>query len=574
MKKNNHKYTRLIPVFLFLLMFSISNVYSQDSSAEKKAKLAMNTFLDAEKNKMLENYSEAVKLYEKTLEIDDSYDPAMFQLAHLYIFQQKYKEALYWCEKAHQLDPNNKWYSLLLIDLYKNNYQLADAADVYKSLLKNNATNTEYLLKLADLQSVLGEIDKAIANIEKVEKLDGITEKTSLKKKNIYLQQKDFDQAMQVMIELSNAFPKDEKYCSMIAEMYMKNKQPEKALVWYQKVLEINPENPYIQITLADYYSKSGDLEKAYDYLKEGYANPHLDLDTKIQVLLNYFNASSTQKLMKPHAFELAEILVNTHPDEPKSHAIYGDLLFRDSLYTKAVVEFKKVITLDSTRYAVWEQLLYSLSMLNESQEMASYSERAIEQFPEMEFPYYVNAIANSQLGHTKKVIATLEKGLYFVSNDQLLEQFYMFLGDAYHENGQKEKAYEAYEKCLSLNPDNSFVLNNYAYYLSLENSNLKKAEKMASHAVKTDPNSNNLDTYGWVLFQLGKYKDAKKYILQAIESEGQASDVVLEHMGDVYYKLGDKKAAKSYWKKAKKAGGKREILLKKIKEDQWYEEN
>jgi len=210
--------------------------------------------------------------------------------------------------------------------------------------------------------------------------------------------------------------------------------------------------------------------------------------------------------------------------------------------------------------------------MLNDNQGMADYSERAISLFPEMEFPYYVNAIANFQLGKTKKVISVLEKGLYFVSNDQLLEQFYMFLGDAYHENDQKEKAYEAYENCLKINPDNTFVLNNYAYYLSMENSQLEKAKTMAARAAEKDPNANNLDTYGWVLFQLGEYQEAQKYIQQSIDMDTTSSAVVLEHMGDVYYKLDNTKKAKSFWKQAKKAGGDSELLLKKIKEGKWYE--
>jgi tetratricopeptide (TPR) repeat protein len=566
----NNKYIKLLAVLLFSSLWM--GIQAQNTDDEKQSKLAMNTFLDAEKNKMLENYPEAIKLYEKTLTIDDEYDPAMFELGRLYLYEQKYNEALLWVERAYKLDPTNKWYALLLIDLYRNNYQIADAINVYQTLLEEEPTNTEYLFSLSGLYHSIDDYENAILSLEKIEKLDGIGEKTSFQKRAIYLQAKDFDKALACMTELSNAYPEEEKYCSMIAEMYMQNKQPEEALVWYEKVLKINPENPYIQITLADYYSKHGDLEKAYEFLKEGYANPNLDIDTKIQVLVSYFEASNTNAIMKPRAFELAEILVKTHPEEPKSHAIYGDLLFRDSLYTEASQEFVRVIELDSTRYAVWEQLLYSLSMLNDNQGMADYSERAIGLFPEMEFPYYVNAIANFQLGKTKKVISVLEKGLYFVSNDQLLEQFYMFLGDAYHENDQKKKAYESYENCLKINPDNTFVLNNYAYYLSMENSQLEKAKTMAARAAEKDPNANNLDTYGWVLFQLGEYKDAQKYIQQSIDMDTTSSSVVLEHMGDVYYKLNNTKKAKSFWKQAKKAGGDSELLMKKIKEGKWYE--
>lgn len=556
------------PVLKYLTIFFLSMILTTSLAQNKdddNAKLAMNSFLDAEKNKMLDNYPEAIKLYEKTIEIDSTYDPAMYEMARLFVMQQKYTEALYWAEKAYKLDSTNKWYALILIDLYRNNYQINKAAAVYENLLTQEPINTDYLMGLSILYTALEKYEKALNLVKEVERINGISEMTRFQMRNLYLQKEEFGQAVASMIELSDAFPDEEKYCSMIAEMYMQNKQPEKALKWYQKVLEINPNNPYIQITLADYYGKTGDQIKAYEYLKQGYSNPNLDIDTKIQVLVNYFETKDEKPIIKERAYELANILVKTHSDEPKAHAIYGDLLYSDSLYLEASEQFLKVIELDSTRYPVWEQLLYSLSMLNSYREMADYSSRAIKLFPQMQFPYYVSAIANFQLGNIDQVIENLEQGLYFVNNKGLEEQFYMFLGDAYHEKGEADKAYENYEKCLKLNPKNSFVLNNYAYYLSLENKELEKAAKMAKTAVETDPNENNLDTYGWVLYQLGKYEEALEYIGQSIELKENPSSVVLEHMGDVYWKLGEQKKAEKFWKKAIKAGGDETMLNEKL---------
>ena len=546
-----------------VLSFSINAQSNNDSDKDKEA---MDVFLDAEKNKMLTNYPEAIKLYEKTLSIDGEYDPAMFQLARLYIYDQKYDEALFWAEKAYHLDQKNTWYALLLIDLYRNSYQIGNAIIVYNTLLEDNPVNTEYLSNLSILYLSIEDYDNAIKCLNKIEVLEGISEKTSFQKKAIYLQEKEVDSAIECMIALHEVFPQKESYCSMIAELYMQNNQADEAILWYEKVLEINPDDPYIQITLADYYSKQNDIESAYKYLKEGYANPNLDIDTKIGVLMSYFEASSEHTIMKSRTYELAEILVETHPKEAKSHAIYGDLFFRDSLYSKASYEFEIVVALDSTKYAVWEQLLYSLSMENRYEEMADYSERTISLFPTMDFPYYINAIANFQLGNTKEVISVLETAVYFASNNELLEQYYMFLGDAYHEEGQIDKSYESYEKCLNVNPKNTFVLNNYAYYLSLDKKQLKKAKEMAALAVEIAPNPNNLDTYGWVLFELGDYKEAQKYIQQAVDSDTSDSPVSLEHLGDVFFKLDDIKTAKKYWKKAKKSGGDSDTLMNKIK--------
>ncbi|MGE5809894.1 MAG: tetratricopeptide repeat protein, partial [Ignavibacteria bacterium] len=79
----------------------------------------------------------------------------------------------------------------------------------------------------------------------------------------------------------------------------------------------------------------------------------------------------------------------------------------------------------------------------------------------------------------------------------------------------------------------------------------LEKALKMATLAVEKDPaNSSYLDTIGWVYFKLGDYKKAKSYLLEAIKAGGERS-VMLEHLGDVVYKNGEKDYAKELWQKA-----------------------
>jgi Tfp pilus assembly protein PilF len=101
----------------------------------------------------------------------------------------------------------------------------------------------------------------------------------------------------------------------------------------------------------------------------------------------------------------------------------------------------------------------------------------------------------------------------------------------------------------------------------------LEKAEQMAKKATELDPNNpSNQDTYGWVLFQLGKYEEAKEWIGKAIENGEDNSAVVLEHYGDVMWKLGDKKEAQKYWERALKAGEGSEFLEKKVQDKMLYE--
>jgi Tfp pilus assembly protein PilF len=164
--------------------------------------------------------------------------------------------------------------------------------------------------------------------------------------------------------------------------------------------------------------------------------------------------------------------------------------------------------------------------------------------------------------------------GVKSVSGNNMLKlQFYTYLGDAYNRAGNYRLSDESYEKALIIDPENSFVLNNYAYYLSLRNENLAKAETMSAKAVKLDPeNAANMDTYGWVLYKLGRYKEAAEWVGKAVAATPKTDPDLMEHLGDINFKLGNADKAVEFWQEALKAGKGSEFLEKKIKERKLYE--
>ncbi len=517
---------------------------------------ALNFFLQGENAFNNQDYTQAFQLYQQALANDSTYDPAMFQMARIYLYQNQIEKALPWAEKAYQLDKSNNWYGLLLIDLYKHFGKPKEAISVYQNLLLQDSTNMDYLQNLAVLYGHELDNTDAIATYNRLEKQKGISEEISFAKRDLYLNLDDFDKAVQEMIKLSAHFPDKSQYLSMIAEMYMGHNEADKAFPFYQKVLDVNPGDPYIRITLADYYQQKGEIDLAFENLEQGYLNPKLDLDTKIQILRGLLKIQHIPEVrIKAEALKLANTLTKVHPNKPGSHAFYADLLYHDSLYSDAAREYENVLKIDSSRYAVWVQLLFSLNNKSETKKVVTMSQRAIKLFPDKPIPYMFNAIGYFIQDSTKRAIQSLEKGLPLANNSKLIEQFYMYLGDAYYQDKQSDKAFEAYDHCLKINPSNTFVLNNYAYYLALKKQQLDKAKTMAFSAIHLNPDPTNQDTYGWVLYQLGDYQEAFKYIDKAINGNSKPGAEEFDHMGDVYFRLGNFKKAKKFWKKAHKAG-------------------
>jgi len=534
-----------------------------------------NLFIDATTAKLQGDTAKAKGLYESCLVKNPKHAASMYELAQLYFDANDFSSAARYAEQAAEIEPGNKWYKLLLVEIYGKANKKKELLETCQNLVKQEPGNVDYLYELSNAYLMNDDGNNAIKTYDKIEELLGVTEEISLQKERIFLILNKPDLAAAELEKLIKEFPDQEtRYTSMIAEMYMDAGKPDQAANYYQKILSKDPENPYIHITLSDYYRKKGDKKRSFDELKLGFANPALDIDTKIRVLLTYFTASQAYEENKTDIMELAQILVKTHPGDPKAHSMYGDFLLDDKKYSEARDEYRKVIAVDSSRYAVWESLLNIEIQLADYNAMESESIRAIELFPLFPVPYLFKGVALLEKKQYEASVESFNSGVKLVSvNNALLVNFYTYLGDAYNRLKNNRLSDESYEKALKLDPENSYVLNNYAYYLSLRNENLAKAETMSAKSVKLDAgNAANMDTYGWVLYKLGRYAEAAQWVEKAIAATPSPDADLLEHIGDIYFKLGDINKAVLNWQNALNVGPGSEFLEKKIKDRKLYE--
>src|SRR5690606_23883213 len=110
----------------------------------------------------------------------------------------------------------------------------------------------------------------------------------------------------------------------------------------------------------------------------------------------------------------------------------------------------------------------------------------------------------------------------------------------------------------------NATALNNYAYYLSVNNLELEKAYEMSKKSLEFEPdNASYLDTLGWIYYLMEDYENALTYISSAAEKGG--SPTVFEHLGDVYDKLGNDEKAQEWWGKSFDSDPERIHLLEKL---------
>ncbi len=115
---------------------------------------------------------------------------------------------------------------------------------------------------------------------------------------------------------------------------------------------------------------------------------------------------------------------------------------------------------------------------------------------------------------------------------------------------GLQEASDIAYERALSIEPDNHLANNNYAYSLAVRGQRLDRARVMSWKAVQQVPGSASyLDTYAWVLFKQGDLDAARSAIERAIARGGSATNY--DHYGDILEALGQLDDAVRAWQKA-----------------------
>jgi len=568
----NKALTVLLLITVFLSLSSLS-FGQRDLIGTGNFTKDRETYYEASKHKILGNYDKAIELFRKCLDQDPVDAAAAYELANIYTDLGKVSEAVPFAEKAVELDPVNKWYKILLIRLYQAQGNYTESGRIIDQLIVAEPDNIEYYQDEAMNYIYNSDYKNAVKSYDILEQKLGVNEDISVQKEKIYIMMGKPEKAIEEIQKLSRAFPDEPRFLEMLAELYMTSGLYDQALEVYNEILKIDPENPYINISLSDYYRKKGDKAKSLEYLKAGFSNPNLDIDSKVSILLAYYSVTEIYNSYKDEAFELATIMIKAHPDDPKAFSIYADFLVQDKRYEEARQAFLKVISIDSTKYLVWEQLLFVESELRDNKAMAAESERALDLFPDQPMLYLFAGAAYFQMKDFEAAAKYFKNGINFVAgNDKMLAQLYSYLGDTYFQLKDHEKSDAAYEQVLKIEPDNVLVLNNYAYYLSLRGMNLEKAEQMAKKAVELEPaNSSYQDTYGWVLFRLGRFEEAKEWISKALES-GEESAVVMEHYGDVMWKLDNKKEAVKYWEKAQKAGEGSEFLEKKVQDKIYYE--
>lgn len=539
-------------VLLGTLVFSCS-LFARSPRAEQASLF----YLEGIKSNVLEGDSARAKAwFKKVLEIDSTHSPSLYELASLTALDQP-EEALQYSLKANAIDTANTWYKMQLGRLLIATQRYDSALTLYDQLIRMNPNDPDNYRLKALLYDQLGQPEKALEMLETAENRFGIIELLASHKLQLLLNTQQFDRAMAEARMLVETFPYNEDNYVVLAELYAMMNMNNLAQENYDKALSINPNSMRALASLNDFYKRQNDNVRFLETASKLFRLKEFPLETKLKFYEELFQNPSFVRNNFIQMGELVRTLAITYPEDLRTLDLYARYLIAGGSIEQALQLYKSHVTDSIPQKQIFNDIIGMEAYLKRADSVDKYTTIALERFPEdAELRLQKASVTAYMMEKPQEAIPLFEEALKYAKTDSLRSVIYGAIGDNYHTLGDDRKCFKAYDKGMKLDTTNVSIYNNYSYFLSLRNERLDKALEWAQKAVRLDPNNPTfLDTYAWVLYQLGRYEEARIPMRQAISLDSDNNKELYVHYGDILYKLGDRFMASYYWKKALENG-------------------
>ena len=543
-------------IFLLLCL----TVFAQ---AQTSKSLLENRVLSAVQKYDAGAVDDAIKMLLPVLEADPTNDAACYYLAQSYIRKKELDAAEVYLQKAIELDGKNFWYRQRLATLYAATSRGELAISIYEKLLEDFPKKSDIYLELVELYAAMGEIDKALETIEEVEKIFGVTESLAVYRFNL-LRSTDRQEEAFKSLEAYNEKYSSPYVLSTLADMHISQYNDSTALAYYNEALDLDSSYAPAQLGKAEVLRMRRDYGGFFSMLNTFVKNEETVSGAKTDYLTAVVQRTDP-KFLRTFSSEMDTVmtsLLSTHAKDSIALELVGLWYYKTGRNREAAQYFK----INAQEYpqslnaiANYVEFLMYAEMWDD---LAAEGRKAFESFPnEPAFLEYAS-IGDYNLERYDEVMALCDKVLEVAPRDSSRTlRAWSTKGDLYHNAGDSKKAYKAYDKALKINPDYEYVLNNYAYYLSVEGKKLKKAYEMSKKTIEKEPNNATyLDTFGWIVYLQGRPMEAKPFFKRAMLYGGKDSAVILDHYAEVLFALKEYDMAFVYWSLAKQKNSNGEV--------------
>ena len=542
------KFRFYIIVVLFSLVSGIASVMSAQSGNGALVISAVECYEAGD-------FAKAEAILKRVLTLDPKNDAALYYMAMCSLAQNRADMAEACLDAAVSLDSTNYWYRQRLASLYAMTSRPELTIDMYEKLLEDFPKRSELYFDLVELYVSQGEDEKALKTLEEIETVFGMTETIAVYRYNLLLKAGKQDEALASLEEYNSRYSSP-YVLAILAEHQISMYNDSTALVYYDEALDLAPDFSPALIGKAETLRMARRYDEYFTVLETYVANPLEPSKPKSDYLSAVMKGMDPKfvRTFTPQMDTVINAMMKVHPSDSVALNLAGLYYYSTDREQMAEDCFRQNAQEHpaslSANAAYVEYLMYAGKWETLSEE----GRAAYGRFPHEVAFLEMASIADYSLKDFGKVLEACDEVLRVAPADSARAlRAWSTKGDVYHVVGESAKAYKAYEKALKINPDYVYVLNNYAYYLSVEGKKLKKAHDMSRKTIEAEPdNSTYLDTYGWILHLMGRSEDAKTHFKRAMLYGGKDSPVILDHYAEVLFAVGEFDKAMVYWNKAR----------------------
>jgi len=524
-------------------------------------------YLEAIKQKLMGNAGDALNYFEHCVEINPQSDGAYYQMAQIVIGKGDVKNGKIYAGKAFAIDSSNLWYMMMLSGLYYQEKNIDSALIYYERAVKYFPEKEDLQLTLGNLYSENKNYEKANAIYDSLDKKYGINEKSTVAGvKNLMTDGKFAEALLKIQLLLKQS-PDEILYNGLLAEIYSSSGEIEKAMQVYNQLLERNPDNAQIQLSLCDFLITTKNYKELFLLLNSVVLSNNISKEDKVALMARLIELQDINDDIADKILITLMVMEANYANDDIIPLLRPELLVRENKLNEAAILLDEIIKKRPENYYPWEKLLFIYLQQGDYKGLMIKGEECSTRF-NRSFPaklLYANGALES--GKYQIAIDELKKAEILAGdNKEYLIQVLTMRADVYYRMKDYNKAFETFEEALKSDIEDLTVINNYAYYLAEQDKNLKEAEMMAKKVVESEKgNTTFMDTYGWVLYKRGKLNEAARMMEEIINKGEKPNAVWFEHYGFILKKQKKCKEAIENWNIALKLDSTKNELINEI---------
>ena len=548
-------------------------------------------FLEANNQLRQKNYSAAYDLLEHAALIDPNSPDLLIGQATYRFFLGDDSTGIEMLQQAVDLDTTYIPAKQALVNVYMQNNDMEAALPHLETLARLRPKNSEQLSQLATAYIDLNMYEDAIKTLDRIEVLEGKMSSLSFRKYSLYKALKKDKKAYEELESLSKEYPHEMSYRLAIGDQLLEDDRIDEARKVFDQVRRLEPDNEMLKLSMLSLYRKTGEqqlLAEMQDSILYGeHTSPELRASLMRDIVASEMHGDSVDKVHIDSMFRRLDEAFPRELEMLKLRAAY--FAAYDSENDSDFVDIMdRVLELEPENTQALFYLLQYYAEHRNFERLENICRRGVLTHPDELLCHFYLGVAFYQQDKKAEALAALQEGILQKTENSrpaMVSELYSIMGDILHEMERVDEAFAAYDSSLVYQNDNASCLNNFAYYLSLREDQLDRAEEMSYRSIRLEPNNKTfLDTYAWILFVKGRYSEAKIYMDRVcppdeadsvLLDDQYISGVVFEHAGDIAAMNGQMDEAVRFWTLAQQSGGTglSAVLPRKIKQKKYIKE-